>query len=398
MIFFLASALSFVVILSGLLPLQPLPPWTKEMRVLSLLLCQEFLRFSIDWLKRSNQVAFTIFRAPFTASQKRNVSSAMEAVEETSAEMPLLDLPEPMLEAILCKLPPASLCTMAAVSRSLRQICRSDHLWEGHMKEKWGPLIDHAARRAWQSYSFSRRDPLAGGSGSRRRRWAGSLSFLRFLPCFRSQSHCRNPKPTRSLPTASVMSWYAALQSGRFWLPAQVYNRESGHAGFMLSCYDADLGYDHRTDTFCARYTPHGQRMVVIEEGVQWDRIRAPPVDASPQDLYVSECLSELRPGDHVEIQWRRSKEFPYGWWYGEVGHLESCIGDGHHCRCHSSGTLVVEFKQYSIDSRWRKTAINRKSHSEEGNETSGFYGGLRKLQEEEVATWRRMWPSEALQ
>ncbi|CAA6661956.1 unnamed protein product [Spirodela intermedia] len=377
MIFFLASALSFVVILSGLLPLQPLPPWTKEMRVLSLLLCQEFLRFSIDWLKRSNQVAFTIFRAPFTASQKRNVSSAMEAVEKTSAEMPLLDLPEPMLEAILCKLPPASLCTVAARS-----------LVEGHMKEKWGPLIDHAARRAWQSYSFSRRDPLAGGSGSRRRRWAGSLSFLRFLPCFRSQSHCRNPKPTSSLPTASVMSWYAALQSGRFWLPAQVYNRESGHAGFMLSCYDADLGYDHRTNTFCA--SNRGRSAMGPDKG--------PTCRCISQDLYVSECLSELRPGDHVEIQWRRSKEFPYGWWYGEVGHLESCIGDGHHCRCHSSGTLVVEFKQYLIDSRWRKTAINRKSHSEEGNETSGFYGGLRKLQEEEVATWRRMWPSEALQ
>lgn len=115
----------------------------------------------------------------------------------------------------------------------------------------------------------------------------------------------------------------------------------------MLSCYDAELGYDRRTDTFCARYlkklphlekktwalleelvdsgvsplkwviycryAPHGQRMIVVEEGVQWDRIRAPPVDASPQDLYVSECLSDLRPGDHVEIQWRRSKEFPYG-------------------------------------------------------------------------------------
>lgn len=50
-----------------------------------------------------------------------------------------------------------------------------------------------------------------------------------------------------------------------------------------------------------------------MEEGVQWDRLRAPPVDTPAHDLHISDCLNDLRPGDHIEIQWRRSKEFPYG-------------------------------------------------------------------------------------
>lgn len=28
---------------------------------------------------------------------------------------------------------------------------------------------------------------------------------------------------------------------------------QNGHVGFMLSCYDADISYDPRTDTFQAR-------------------------------------------------------------------------------------------------------------------------------------------------
>lgn len=63
----------------------------------------------------------------------------------------------------------------------------------------------------------------------------------------------------------------------------------------------------------CARYPPHGRRTVVLEDGVQWDRVRAPPVDTLAHDLHTSDCLHELRPGDHIEIQWRRNKEFPYG-------------------------------------------------------------------------------------
>ena len=72
-------------------------------------------------------------------------------------------------------------------------------------------------------------------------------------------------------------------------------------------------------DVICAlssimsRYPPHGRRAVAVENCVPWERLRAPPIDTPPHDLHISDCMNDLRPGDHIEIQWRRNKEFPYG-------------------------------------------------------------------------------------
>lgn len=46
---------------------------------------------------------------------------------------------------------------------------------------------------------------------------------------------------------------------------------------------------------------------------IQWDMLRAPPVDSSPCDRNVSDCLQDLKPGDHIEIQWKSSTEIRYG-------------------------------------------------------------------------------------
>lgn len=60
---------------------------------------------------------------------------------------------------------------------------------------------------------------------------------------------------------------------------------------------------------------------------------------------------------------------------------------------------VVLEFKQYTPGSRWRHATLNRKDHREEGNEADGFYGGIRKLSnEEEISMWRRLWPTEVLE
>lgn len=61
---------------------------------------------------------------------------------------------------------------------------------------------------------------------------------------------------------------------------------------------------------FC-RYSPYGRR--ATEDNIPWDRLRAAPVDTPSHKLHVSDCLHDLKPGDHIEIQWRRNKEFPYG-------------------------------------------------------------------------------------
>ncbi|XP_010922076.1 F-box protein At2g32560 [Elaeis guineensis] len=400
MFFVLVSFLSCLLLITKSLPLKPLPPWVDEMRLLSVLFWQEFVYYSLHWLKNCQLTSRKVFRFPFTMSTKKLVPRGEENVEETSG-MTILDLPELALECILGKLSPAGLANMACVCSSLRDRCRSDHLWERHMREKWGRVIGRPARREWEWYISSRKGSLVSGGAMaslKRKGWMGSISCvwpLSWLKCKLDDGK----RPSSPLPMDSMMSWYLVLESGKFWFPAQVYNRENGHVGFLLSCYDAELSYDRHADTFYARYPPHGRRPVNIEEGVEWDRLRAPPVDTPAHDLHVSDCLNDLCPGDHIEIQWRRNKEFPYGWWYGVVGHLDLCDGNENHCRCHKSDTIILEFNQYTHGSRWRRAAVRRKDHQEEGNETNGFYGGIRKLHsKDEIAMWRRLWPNEILE
>lgn len=339
----------------------------------------------------------SFFEIPAKMSlEKKGLGATAENVVE-SLEMSVLDLPELALECILGRLPPDGLCNMAGVCSSLRDRCRSDHLWERHMKEKWGRVFGPAAYREWQWHIASRKD-LGTLDRRGKKGLVASLSCVWPFSWIKSKLESGN-KPKSSLPVDSIMSWYLSLESGKFWFPAQVYNRENGHVGFLLSCYDAELSYNCRTDTFNARYPPHGRRTIVSEQDVPWNRLRAPPVDTPPHDLYVSDCLHDLHPGDHFEIQWRRNKEFPYGWWYGVVGHLETCDGNENHCLCQYSDTVILEFNQYATGSRWRRSSINRKDHQEEGNEADGFYGGIRKLySKEETSIWKQFWPTEALE
>lgn len=81
------------------------------------------------------------------------------------------------------------------------------------------------------------------------------------------------------------------------------------------------------------RYSPHGRRMV--EENISWERLRAPAVDTPSHVLHNSDCLHDLKPGDHIEIQWRRNKEFPYGAFL-------SCILLSIHCGLNSIGLFPI--------------------------------------------------------
>ncbi|KAG0477065.1 hypothetical protein HPP92_013906 [Vanilla planifolia] len=98
----------------------------------------------------------------------------------------------------------------------------------------------------------------------------------------------------------------------------------------------------------------------------------------------------------NLEIMLRssgRNKEFPYGWWYGNVGHLESCNGNEHYCRCKTSDTLVLSSTSTPM-ARGGDGGDKPKDHREEGNETDGFYGGIRKLHDkDEISKWKQLWP-----
>ncbi|RWR86379.1 hypothetical protein CKAN_01527500 [Cinnamomum micranthum f. kanehirae] len=396
MLFFLISCLSFLL-LSQSLALKSILSCVNEMILFTALFRRELTGLFVQLRSGGHYSASAQSKIASAMSFKKKILSTVENVEE-DVNFSILDLPELALECILEKLPPTGLCTMAGVCTSLRDRCRSDHLWERHLKNKWGSVVGHAAYREWKWFIASRKDS-GSSEGGQFKGWIASLSCVWPVSWLRLKTDSSSSKPRIRFPVDSIMSWYLSLESGKFWFPAQVYNREHGHVGFMLSCYDADLSYDSHTDTFHARYPPHGRRTMVIEEGVKWERLRAPPVETPAHELHISDCLNDLRPGDHIEIQWRRNKEFPYGWWYGVVGHLESCDENEHLCHCHNSDTVMLNFNHYTPGSRWRQTTVNRRHHQEEGNETDGFYGGIRKLHnKEEIAVWKRLWPTEVLE
>lgn len=85
---------------------------------------------------------------------------------------------------------------------------------------------------------------------------------------------------------------------------------------------------------------------------------------------------------------------FPYA--LRKICHTVFLILNGLAC---IAETVWLEFNQYTLGSRWRRAAINRKSHREEGNEAEGFYGGIRKLKtKDEINIWKRLWPTETLE
>ncbi|CAN1145174.1 F-box protein At2g32560 [Linum perenne] len=386
LLYYFITCFSFILFLKSLLPLKPLPPWATEMRLLSVFFWKDSLLSSSSPSSQTNfRVLYSTSNSTsnpeFSSSIKRMVITKAAAASEEEEEigeggkLSILDLPDLALECILERLPPAGLCNMASVCSSLKERCTSDYLWERHMKQKWGRVIGDAASREWKWYQASRKDYSGSSKQGKPKAFSSLVSLVWSFPWIKLKSDASLKQRSSSLHVGdSTRSWYLALESGKFWFPAQVYNRENGHVGFMLSCYDADLSYDSRTDTFQARYPPHGRRPVAIESGVNWERLRAAPVDTCPHDLHVSDCLNDLYPGDHIEIQWRRNKEFPYE-------------------------DVVLEFHQYAPGSRWRRTRVNRKDHREEGNEGDGFYGGIRKLTTtDEISRWKRLWPVEVLE
>ncbi|XP_057437938.1 F-box protein At2g26850-like isoform X1 [Lotus japonicus] len=293
----------------------------------------------------------------------------------------LLDLPGWTLDIILELLPPSDLCRVAKVCTYLRNRCRSDDLWDKQVKQKWSNLIGDVALQEWQWHTTKintqsillLQNQSTGSCGSFSGVWP-SLSLHSYLENFGDL--------TSLFQKYSKMALLVCLESGRFWFPAQVYKR------VPLYCYDAIVSYDSKTDTFRARSPNNGWRM--IEGNIEWDRLRSSPVENFSRKFYLSD-MNDLKPGDHIEIQKRKRKEYPYDWWFAIVGHLESCDENVNHCLCQQSDMLVVEFKQYQHGSRWRRSVLNRNVYEEQGSRLC-WMGGIRKLdKEEEIERWNSL-------
>lgn len=227
MLLYFITCLSFFFFLKSIHPLKSLPPWASEIRLISLLFYEDLSLSSFCSLISQIPSRMCLVNKTF-AARKGDMSVS---VEDSHDGLSLLDLPDLALECILEKLPPQELCKMAGVCRSLRERCVSDYFWEKHMKQKWGRVIGPAAYRQWLCHIALKCD-----EDDVTLRKAKEWGFLRFLPfslwpfslisLSKVSSNNSSSKQQRSLPAHSVMTWYMALESGSFWFPAQVYNRE----------------------------------------------------------------------------------------------------------------------------------------------------------------------------
>ena len=232
-LFFFITCLSFLIFYKSL-TLQLLPPWAYEMRLVGIKLWRTL---SFTQLASYIKINF-YFLARMTKSSGRTISSDpnFELLDSEIQEdmMSLLDLPDLALECILEKLPPDGLTRVSSVCTSLRTTCMSNHLWERHMKQKWGNVIGPAAYREWQwhvatrnEFGFLDQGNERGFFGFLQKTWPWPLLFSRGKNTGINSAKKKNStRSCYSAPADSVMAWYMALETGKFWFPAQVYNRE----------------------------------------------------------------------------------------------------------------------------------------------------------------------------
>lgn len=203
---------------------KPPPPMKSEWRLLlSPLFWEELSRFLLSWFHK-NWLSIGVHQVPMKMPLKK-INLGLKPAEYVEEESPsLLDLPELTLESILERLSPSGLCSMAGVCSALRDRCTSDHLWKRHLKQKWGGLIGDAAFKEWQCHIASSKRPSLVDQRNHKNffKSLGTVwSFSWIKPKFETRNH-----PRTALPVDSIMAMYLSLESGKFWFPAQVYNRE----------------------------------------------------------------------------------------------------------------------------------------------------------------------------
>ncbi|KAF7819127.1 F-box protein [Senna tora] len=295
----------------------------------------------------------------------------------------LLDLPESILDYILKLLSPVELCTTSEVCTSLRNKCSSNDLWEEHIKRKWDRVIGHGAYKEWECHitTAKQENPLRMDEN-------GSLgSFYGDWPNLSLGSYLENGQQLRgSLSNYFMKALYLCLEGGTFWFPSQLYRRQ----GLLLICQDVLLHYDSKTDTFEARQQYGNCRC--IGRKLRWDMVRVAWLEISPYQLHVSCDLHNLKTGDHIEIQFRANKQTPYDWWFGVIGHLDTCDKKQNQCGCDQSEMLVVEVKLGYPRMQVKRLLLKRNNHGEQDDGKGRLYGGIRKIQsEQEIDTWMRL-------
>jgi hypothetical protein len=115
---------------------------------------------------------------------------------------------------------------MSKVCTYLRDKCRNDHLWENHMKHKWGRVFGHVALKEWQWHVTIITKEEGSVLNQQINIQNGSLgTFSGSWPMLCLGSYLEECNNFKSLLLANnfMMALYLSLESGKFWFPAQLY-------------------------------------------------------------------------------------------------------------------------------------------------------------------------------
>lgn len=229
MLYFLISFVSFVILFCKSFSIKPLSSWENgTTKLVSTEFWGKLLSLLVSRLRTGSTFSsFLQFSLGMPLRKKSClVSNKVEnGKEEEGKVFSLLDLPDLPMECILEHLSPAELCNVATVCTSLRDRCMCDYLWERHMKRKWGKVIGDAAYKQWKWHVASSRNKEKASKQHNQKRVLANFLHGFLLP-FKSSKSGNGRQSRSSLPDDSIASLYLSLESGKFWFPAQVYNRE----------------------------------------------------------------------------------------------------------------------------------------------------------------------------
>ncbi|CAK8543076.1 unnamed protein product [Lathyrus sativus] len=311
---------------------------------------------------------------------KKSTTPKLDKQEDCKGS--LLSLPQEILDCILKQLSPKDLFMVSHVCTHLRNNSRSDYLWNQHVEQKWSKLEGEDFHNEWKYHTEKIRNEESLFLHQNQSKSCGNISGD--YPYQRLHSYLKSNRALNDLiKNHSQMALYIFLESGRFWFPVQVYKATKK----TLYCYDALASYDSRTDTFRTRSTNAGQRLV--ERDIEWERLRMPPPKTFLVDYYEYSNLNDLKPGDHIEIQKRRRKAFPYhDWAYASICHLKSCDRDINQCSCQDNDLLeMMIHKRGSIHKYLMSRTMTHLITWKDFN----FLNGIRKLTNEEVEKWHNL-------
>jgi len=136
----------------------------------------------------------------------------------------LLHFPEPILECILKLLSPQELVGMSEVCTCLRDRCRSDSLWEIHIKQKWGGVIGDVAFKEWQWHMTAAKEKQLNHLDKEMNQKGSLGSFNGTWPMLYLRSYLEDSTHLNtSLSNSFMMALYFSLENAKFWFPAQVF-------------------------------------------------------------------------------------------------------------------------------------------------------------------------------